>query len=106
METLFQLSYTGTRFIIVVAATRWHQCLCHQSEHVASTMNGREATDTFRLMLSGLVEKIGFEPTTFCLPDRRSARLSYIPMWERGLDSNQCRRHYPALGAACRGSSS
>ena len=64
METLFRLSYTGTRFIIVVSATQWRQCLYHQSEHVASTMNGREATDTFRLMLNGLVDLARLELAT------------------------------------------
>ena len=58
METLFRLSYTGMGCIIVACSD-------------PATPNA-------------FVEKIGFEPTTFCLPDRRSARLSYIPHTGKG----------------------
>jgi hypothetical protein len=32
-----------------------------------------------------LVEKMGFEPTTSCMPCKRSSQLSYIPMSDNRL---------------------
>ena len=35
--------------------------------------------DNFVLKHSNLVEKMGLEPTTSCMPCKRSSQLSYIP---------------------------
>lgn len=37
------------------------------------------------VIITVIVEKMGFEPTTFALPARRSSQLSYIPMMFKNL---------------------
>ena len=35
-----------------------------------------------------MVEIVGLEPTVFCLQNRYSSQLNYIPKWCRPQDSN------------------